>query len=105
MKDEYVFPFREAVLYAMIDIYDNECKKVMNDAMIGKYDSFEFDEIAAMVFGVFLGELYSENRKKFLELTKPIYEEYCRMKSKDDAFWKREQIRRTNLKLVKNETT
>ena len=96
-----VMSFRDAVHNWIIELFDYECKGVLDDSMKGKLTSHAFNENASAVFGSFLTELYTENREKFIELAKPIHEEYCRMKSEDDAYWKREQLKSANLRVVK----
>ena len=81
-----VTSFRDAVHNCMIEVFDDECKGVLDDSMKGKLANSEFGDNASAVFGEFLTELYTENREKFIELAKPIYEEYCRMKSKEDSY-------------------
>lgn len=105
MDNGEVIPFREAVFQWILELYDDECKEVLDEAMKGKYDHFQFNELAAMVFGVFLGDLYTDNREKFIELAKPIYEEYCKIKKEEDAHWRREQMKMLNLHLVKNKNS
>ena len=97
-----VMSFRDAVHNCMIEVFDDECKGVLDNSMKGKLANIEFSENASAVFGEFLTELYEENREKFIELAKPIHEEYCRMKSEDDAYWKREQLKDANLSLIVN---
>ncbi len=48
-----------------------------------------FDKNASAIYGTFLTEIYTANREKFIEVAKPIHEEYFRMKSEDDVYWKK----------------
>lgn len=97
--------FRDAVHNCMISTYDDECKEKLGDSMKGILSNDAFYEEASEVFASFLSDLYEENREKFIELAKPIYEEYCKMKSEDDAYWKREQLKSSNLSLIVNKKT
>ncbi|MET3659629.1 hypothetical protein [Sporosarcina psychrophila] len=101
-KAQEVMSFRDAVHNWIIEVFDDECKEVLDDSMKGKLTSDAFDKEASAVFGTFLTELYTENREKFIELAKPIYEEYCRMKNEEDTYWKREQLKNANLSLIVN---
>lgn len=101
-KVQEVMSFRDAIHNWIIEIFDDECKEVLDDSMKGKLTSDAFNENASAVFGSFLTVLYTDNSEKFTELAKPIYEEYCRMKSEDDAYWKREKLKDANLSLIVN---
>lgn len=94
--------FRDAVHNYMIEVFDDECKKVLDDSMKGDLANVDFSESASAVFGTFLTELYADNREKFIKLAEPIYEEYCKMKSEEDAQRKREQLKEANLSLIVN---
>lgn len=97
--------FRDAVHNYMIEVFDDECKEVLDDSMKGNLANVDFSENASAVFGAFLTGLYEDNREKFIDLAEPIYEEYCKMKSEDDACRKREQLKEANLGLIVNKKT
>lgn len=97
--------FRDAVHDCMISTYDDEYKEKLDDSMKGMVSNDVFHEEVSAVFGSFLTDLYTDEREKFIELSKPIYEQYCKMKSEDDAHWKRERLKEANLGLIVNKKT
>lgn len=93
--------FREAVYEDMINVYDDICADVIKDTLNESLNGYQFNAYAAMVFGVFLGEVYGRDHKKFLELVKPVYEEYLKYKSEEDAKHRRTLMRISNIEVVK----
>jgi len=93
--------FRDAVYEDMINIYDDVCLDYVQAAFKGRLNSYEFNAYAAMIFGCFLGDVYTENYSKFIELVTPLYEEYRKNKIEQDADHRRTLMKIHNLEVIK----
>ncbi|MFD1126648.1 hypothetical protein ACFQ3J_00470 [Paenibacillus provencensis] len=97
---EYI-EFREAVYEDIISMYEDQCLDIMKQAMKGELNGYQFNAYAAMIFGCFLCEVYTDDHKKFLELATPIYELYSKSKVENDANNLRTLMKIHNLEVIK----
>lgn len=96
MEESIPISFAEAVRELILDVYDNECHKMLDEASKDLLTELQFEEFAAPVLEQFMSQMYTFERQKFQELFKPIKEEYEKFKAIEDA-----NRQRSTLRLVK----
>lgn len=93
--------FREAVYHDIINLYEDQCLKIVKQTLNGELNSYEFNTYAAMIFGALLCDVYTSDHKRYLELVTPLVEEYCKNKTDQDASYKRTLMKIANISVVK----